>query len=359
MAERRQPRVLGAQRTVTDVLGAKPVSGSDINSLINRCLSGAVSGTLTLAELECVLAYYARHNSRYTRAGVDDIQLLAAEILNNSTRAIMVFGELGCNFSDVELYLISVVVQYNLSLEAITINGVDVGDEAVSILCEALTKSRVSFIDLSNNPLENEAGHSLAALAHVNPYVRTIVLDDTLISEEVLDEIDVACQFNQSNFEGNGGVVEPGNASEVVRIRHRIRNIIKAKHKKIIYCVPHVLGVCPDGDMCLFSHSPMTSGAPDANANLHERIADMFASGGGLSKLSPQPKAGASWKTPDDEGRSSLRLNLGKRRLARSTKEEQESSISAWWKPLRLTLFSVTLITATACALRLWRRWEL
>ncbi|SCU66172.1 zinc finger CCCH domain-containing protein 6, putative [Trypanosoma equiperdum] len=356
MAERRQPRVLGAQRTVSEVLGPKPVDISDIRLLIDRCVGGAVDSTPTLGELERVLSYFARHNSGYIRAGVDDLHILASEILNNNTRAVMVFGEFGSSFGDVEMYLISVVVQYNMSLEAITINAVNVSDDAVSMLCEALTKSRVSFIDFSSTPLESEAGHSLAALAHVNPYVRTIILDDTLVAEEVLDEIDVACQFNQSNFEANGGVVDPGGTAEVARIRHRIRNIIRAKHKKIIYCVPHVLGTCPDGDMCMFSHTPMTSGAPDTNANLHERIVDVFAVGGGLNKLPAPPKAGASWKNPEELGEHTLRLNLEKCRPGKASRKEVSDDGGMLRKSLMITVIPVALVAASVCALRLWKR---
>ncbi|KAF8281118.1 hypothetical protein TcBrA4_0091710 [Trypanosoma cruzi] len=311
MAERRQPRVLGAKRTVSDALGANALEGGGLAAVVSCVVAGTVDDSVTLGQLENVVAFYANHNSEYTRPGEDDIHVLMSEILNNFIRSVMLFSDFSSAFTDVEVYSISVAVQYNLSLEAITMNGVNVSDEAISMLCEALIKSRVSFIDLSNTPLEDEAGRSLAALAHVNPYLRTVVLDDTLIAEEVLDEIDVACQFNQSNFEANDGAVEIGNPAELARLRHRLQHIIRAKHRKTYYCVAHLLGMCPNGDLCLYSHSLMTTGAPDANANLHERLANLFSSGGNWQdKLPSPPQAGASWKDPNEADGQTLRLNL-------------------------------------------------
>ncbi|KEG14499.1 hypothetical protein DQ04_00431030 [Trypanosoma grayi] len=361
MAERRQPRVLGAKRTIADVLGEK-VAGNEkqLQGLIMRVVAGTVDESVTLEQLEHVVAFYASHNSEYTRAGEDDIQVLTAEILNNSIRSVMVFGDFSPAFSDVEVYSISVAMQYNLSLEALTINGVNVSDEAVSMLCEALVKSRVSFIDLSNAPLEDEAGRSLAALAHVNPYVRTVVLDDTLIAEEVLDEIDVACQFNQSNFEGNGEKVDIRNGAEVARLRHRLQHVIRAKHSNTYYCVAHLLGMCPNGDLCLYSHSPMTSGAPDANANLHERIADLFAGGGKWQeKLPLPPREGASWKSPDEQEGYTLRLNMAKRKAVKKRSDiagaaGAHDKADGWRGSLRVVGTSLVVLVAAVTATALW-----
>ncbi|KAG8340404.1 hypothetical protein TRVL_08767 [Trypanosoma vivax] len=357
MAERRRPRVLGAQRTAADALDGKIANLAEIHKLINCCASGTVESNVTREQLERSLAFCASHNSQYTRAGEGDVQILLAEILNNSTRSVMVFGDLNTSFGDVEVYSMSVVMQYNMSLEAVTISGVNVSDEAISMLCEAMAKSRVNFIDFSNNPLEDEAGRSLAALAHVNPYLRTVILDDTLIAEEVLDEIDVSCQFNQSNFEANGGRVEPSNPAEEARIRHRIQNIIRSKQKQIWYCVPHVLGMCPDGSLCLFSHTPMTSGSPDANADLYERVAELFSSDGHSQKLPMPPKAGASWRSPDEEDGRPLRLNRERRRLAKQVQGEKVPEIfSIWRKPLTALALAAAVTVAALCASRLLRR---
>ncbi|ORC85669.1 uncharacterized protein TM35_000331260 [Trypanosoma theileri] len=329
MSDRRQPRVLGAQRTVSDALGEHNVNDKQLHVVIKRVVAGTVDESITLEQLERVVAYYANHNSEYTRPGEDDIQILIGEILNNSIRSVMIFGDFSQSFSDLEMYSISVAMQYNLSLEALTINGVNVSDETVSMICEALITSRVSFIDFSNTPLEDEAGRSLAALAHVNPYVRTIVLDDTLIAEAVLDEIDVACQFNQSNWEAEsiereGGVVGMGMAgvlgeAAAARRRHRLQHVIRARHAGTRFCAAHILGCCPAAAYCPDSHAPATAGAPDANANLHERLNDLFAPGGRWrERLPPPPRAGASWKDPDEQDEHPLRLNLERRRGANS-----------------------------------------
>ncbi|RNF08775.1 uncharacterized protein Tco025E_07077 [Trypanosoma conorhini] len=359
MAERRQPRVLGAKRTASDALGTGVMGDEELAAVIKRVVAGTVDDGVTLGQLERALAFYASHNSEYTRPGEDDINVLTSEILNNSIRAVMLFSDFSAAFTDVEVYSISVAMQYNLSLEALTINGVNVSDEAISMLCEALVQSRVSFIDLSNTPLEDEAGRSLAALAHVNPYVRTIVLDDTLIAEEVLDEIDVACQFNQSNFEANAGAVEIAKPAELARLRHRLQHIIRAKHKKTYYCVAHLLGMCPNGDLCLYSHTLMTTGAPDANANLHERLADLFATGGNWQdKLPSPPQAGASWKDPSEGQGQTLRLNLARCKAVGSRGTAKGKGVrhqtDGWRRSYRAVGATVALAAAAALVAALW-----
>lgn len=335
-----------------------------LDAVVRRVVAGTVDESVTLGQLEGALALYASHNSEYTRVGVDEIHILTSEILNNSIRSVLLFGDFSSAFSDLEVYSISVAMQYNLSVEAFTMNAVNVSDEAVSMLCEALLKSRISFIDFSNTPLEDEAGRSLAALAHANPYLRTVILDDTLIAEEVLDEIDVACQFNQSNFEGNGGEVEVRSEAEMARLRYRLQHIIRVRHSKTYYCVAHLFGMCPNGDLCLYSHSPMTTGTPDANANLHERIADLFAAGANWQeKLPAPPEAGASWKDPSEGEEHRLRLNLARRRHADGRGARRDAggdgandTTQRWRGPSRAVGVALAMVLVVAATLLAARR---
>ncbi|ESL11985.1 hypothetical protein TRSC58_00255 [Trypanosoma rangeli SC58] len=146
MAERRQPRVLGAKRTASDALGTSVMGDEEIATVIKRVVAGTVDDGVKLEQLERALAFYASRNSEYTRPGEDDINVLTSEILNNSIRSVMLFGDFSAAFTDVEVYSVSVAVQYNLSLEALTMNGINMSDEALSMLCEALVQSRVSLL---------------------------------------------------------------------------------------------------------------------------------------------------------------------------------------------------------------------
>lgn len=165
------------------------------------------------------------------------------------------------------------------------------------MLCETLLYSRVNYLDLSNTPLGDEAGTTLAALAHINPYLRTVIVDDTLIADDVLDEIDVACQFNQSNYEGNGGSTDESLIDNIklTNLKQRLRQAICALSKHTHFCVAFLFGCCPNGDLCLYSHALPVSGADMAadelnkrNGNeksisskgLSDKIADLFATGG-------------------------------------------------------------------------------
>ncbi|KAK7198547.1 hypothetical protein NESM_000816400 [Novymonas esmeraldas] len=301
-------RVLGAVRTLSEAVSSQ-VKSEEALRLVFRVVSSSCE-SFSLCQLEQALCYFTNHNSNYTNVGADEFHVLAEETLNNAIRSILVYDDFSGYFGDAEMYALSMAFQYNLSVEALTLSGIDISDEAVGALCEALVLSRVNYIDLSNTPLEDEAGRSIAALAHVNPYLRTVIIDDTLIADGVLDEIDVACQFNQSNFEGNRSAVDesmlrPANLS---RLKHRLQQIVRAQQKRVRYCVAHLFGCCPNGDMCLYSHSLGKSGMEEMDTSLSAKIAELFASGGNWEeRLPPRPTDGPSWRNPEDEVRRAAR----------------------------------------------------
>jgi hypothetical protein len=228
-------------------------------------------------EAPAASAKSGNENSRF-RVG-DDISVLLDEVLNNSVRSVHIFDQFSGQFSDMEVYSLSLVFKYNYSVLALTISGCDIGDEAVSMLCEALVHTNIQHVDFTNTPLDDEAGCSLAGLAHCNQNLRTVVIDDTLISEDLMDEIDVCCQYNEStNPNPPIQPIDPG----------RTR-----------YCVAHFCGGCPNGDFCLMSHAAITArGGAKAVARFRR-------------ELPPEPEEGASWQ-PQGEQRQRLKLNIQK-----------------------------------------------
>ncbi|KAL7697139.1 hypothetical protein N2W54_008248 [Lotmaria passim] len=307
-------RVLGAVRTLSQAVSTQ-VKTAETRALVLKVLSGK-SESFSLHELEQALCFFTSHNSEYTDVAADEFRILAEETLNNSIRSVLVYDNFSGYFGDAEVYSLSLAFQYNLSVEALTLSGIDVSDESICALCEALVRSRVNYIDLSNTPLEDEAGRSIAALAHVNPYLRTVIVDDTLIADDVLDEIDVACQFNHSNWEGNDGRMDESlfRGADLGRLKHRLQQTIRAQHKKIHFCVAHLFGCCPNGDLCLYSHSLGTSGAKEVDTSLSAKISELFANGGDWEeRLPPRPSDGASWRNPEDEAPKKPRLNAVRR----------------------------------------------
>jgi hypothetical protein len=138
-------------------------------------------------------------------------------------------------FGDAEMAALASVLQYNNSLLAITINGVGVGDRSVVALCRALATAKVRLLDLTTTFLDDESGIALLELAHRNPNLRTIVVDDTLISENLVDDIDLACLNNDASQP----VMPPPVPIDAARTR---------------YCVRHFFGFCTEGSYCSWSH---------------------------------------------------------------------------------------------------------
>jgi hypothetical protein len=207
-------------------------------------------------------------NSRY-RVG-DDLFILLDEVLNNSIRAILIYDEFSGRFADADAYALASVLRYNTSIISVNLCGVEIGDHAVSLLCDAMARSKVRVVDLSNTFLADEAGTALAALAHCNPNLRTVVVDETLISEELMDDIDLACQLNETKYElGPPLPIDPS--------RDR-------------YCVQYCFGVCPNGDFCPLVHRSIALIGREDDASEKKTARAL--------ELPPLPKEGASWKAP-------------------------------------------------------------
>lgn len=218
-----------------------------------------------------------------------DISILLDEVLNNDISAVFVYGDFDGGFSDVDLYSLSVVMRKNVSVLALTINGVDIGDETMSLLCDSLLHSNVQYLDLTNTPLDEEAGRSLAALAQNNHNIRTVIVEETLISEEAMDEIDMACQFNEIGF--------------------ALPSVVIAPNKKRL-CVSHQFNACPNGDFCIYAHTD--------NSTADAEVRDWSE----LLKTE-QLETGASWKNADQSGAPTFTLNRD--RIKRSTKSNEDT----------------------------------
>lgn len=159
MAERRAPRVLGATRTLAEALTSSlAVRAEQTQNLISKIAAPGRAGVFSLRQLQQAIRFYSNHNSSYTNVLEDDFHNLVDEVLNNSIRSVLIYDDFSGAFSDAELGSLSMAFQYNLSVEAVTLNGVNVTDESVSMLCESLLRSCVNYIDLSNTPIEDEGG---------------------------------------------------------------------------------------------------------------------------------------------------------------------------------------------------------
>jgi len=189
------------------------------------------------------------YNSKYTCG--EDITTLLDEVLNNSVRSVFIFDDFQNSFTDVELYSLSLVLKYNVTLAAITLSGCDIGEEAVEMFCEALLRTNVQYLDFTNTPIDDTVAKAIGSLVRLNPSVRTVVVDDTLLSEDMMDEIDAACQFNETNF---------GPPPIVPIDLNRMR-----------YCARHLVGACMNGDSCPFSHGPVVRYIASHEKDLSER----------------------------------------------------------------------------------------
>jgi hypothetical protein len=203
-------------------------------------------------------------NSRY-HVGMD-LWILLDEVVNNTIRAILIYDTFSGSFTDFEVQALSTVMKYNKSVIAINMNGVEIGDASISLLCDSLIHSNVQLMDFTNTPLDDDAGRSLLALCHLNHSIRTVVVDDTLISEDLLDDIDLACVYNEKTYP------EP----EVYPIEPDRRR----------YCVQHLFGVCPNGVFCPLSHEAIgSSHGESGDPRRRKRIVP-----------EAQPLAGPSWQ---------------------------------------------------------------
>jgi hypothetical protein len=117
------------------------------------------------------------------------------------------------------------------------------------------------------------AGRSIAGLAHNNTNLRTVIVEDTLISDEALDEIDLACLFNESTAveitQKRAAALAAGGsiaaASPTIMTAERYKEAVAAAAAKKAetprLCVANEFNSCPHGASCLYAH-----GATNASA---------------------------------------------------------------------------------------------
>ena len=207
-------------------------------------------------------------NTQYRIGG--DIFVLLDEVLNSTTRSICVYGRVGNimledgtfvegpddmiedvlddAFDDEMMIALAQCLPFNSSLLAVNINGVAVTDAGVVAVCRALVNTNVRLIDLTNTVIDDETGVALLELAQANLYLRTVIVDETLIAENLMDEIDMACLNNEALVPS----LPPPAAIDQNRMR---------------FCVPNFFQLCPDGIYCAWAHGspPMPQrGADDA-----------------------------------------------------------------------------------------------
>ena len=291
-------RVLGAARESTEA-GIRRQTQADHSLASVYAMDQGHAGHVSYSSSHHPVVTY---NSNF-RVGHTDIFVLLDEVLNNSIRSILIFGDMedddlvSC-FGDADMSALAMVSRYNTSLLAITINNVDVGDHAVSLLCDALVRSRVRLLDFSDTFFDDEAGRAILALAHNNPNLRTVIIDNTLICDELMDEIDSACQYNDVCYP----CPEP-----VPILPHRMR-----------YCVRHLFQYCPDGDYCLYSHAPLELPLVDAAALKVIQASDTAANFASSSSSSSSHDG-----SDDDSGDD--RAAGGGRRTARAAAKQQRA----------------------------------
>lgn len=311
-------RVLGADRNLADIL---PVI--DASSMSNQ---------------------RPARNSIY-RTG-DDISVLLDEVLNNDISAVFIYDDFEC-FSDVDLYSLSVVMRKNTSVLAVTMSGVDIGDEMFGTFCESLLHSNVQYIDLCNTPLDEDAGRSLAALAHNNTTLRTVIVEDTLISDEALDEIDLACLFNDST------AVEMSQKRQTSQQQSMLSVTTAAAidsslppaeetQRQQRLCVANEFNSCPHGASCLFAH-----GATNTSS---------AGSGEGVGLLSPQEAAQRrkNWERllqgeSDEEDAASRSPGVAAASKTKSNESEDFDGVGESRRPaLKFTLNTTALTGITS-----------
>eukprot|EP00758_Cryptobia_borreli_P001743 Tbor_TRINITY_DN2496_c0_g1::TRINITY_DN2496_c0_g1_i1::g.2592::m.2592 len=230
---------------------------------------------------------YAK-NSSYSAGS--DISILLDEILNNDISAVFIYDDFS-KLSDVDLYSISVVLKKNTSLQAITLSGVDLTDETMSLICNSLVHSNVQYLDFCNTPLDDESGSSLAALAQNNTNIRTVIVEDTLVSEEIMDEIDLACQYNETAYDAPKVVQPSGTPSSS-------SGAMSPNHCKTRLCVPFQFNMCPNGEHCIFSHSSVSNSSDMGNSEERDWV--------NLLQIGQRDAVptGASWRAEDDNKNS-------------------------------------------------------
>eukprot|EP00796_Vickermania_ingenoplastis_P008852 gene8852-6232_t len=355
-------RVLGAARTVEDViLSYRSTSREEGLEVVKEVCRGGHPSSMALHDLEKGVRVFTNHNSAYVDVEEQDFGILAEEILNNSILSVLVFADHSQRIGDFEICSLSRAMQYNVSVEALTLSGLNVSDEAICLLCESLVRSRVTFIDLSNTPLEDEAGRSLAALANINPYLRTVVVTATLIAEDIQDEIDVACQFNQSNFESNNSMIDESvfREGDAALLKQRVGQVIRVKEKKVMLCVAHLFECCPNGEHCLYSHDLSMTSTSGADQTFQKALEDMFASGkdGWEKVLAPLPQEGASWRPPDEAvgsgggayaGKGGPQINMHRRLEWKRHQEEARRRREARERLLWSYILPASLLTVGA-----------
>lgn len=328
-------RVLGAARTADDIFVSFCSTSKEEGQAVVKKICKNATSSLSLHEVEKAVRVFTNRNSAYTDVEEQDFAVLVEEVLNNSILSVLVFGDQSPRIGDFELCSLSRAMQYNVSIEALTLSGINVSDDAISLLCEALLRSRVSYLDFSNTPLEDEAGTSIAALAYANPHLRTVVVNASCMAEEIQDEIDVACQFNQSNFEANNNFMDESvfarqnGEDSVDRLKQRMIQVVRLKEKRMTLCVAHLFDCCPNDDMCVYSHDLNMSSFSGEERRVQQSLAQAFKSfedgegNGWESTLTPSPADGASWRAPDEEkARGGPVVNLERRAEEKRRRED-------------------------------------
>lgn len=276
------------------------------------------------------------------RIGSTDPLILMDEVFNSSTRAVCVYGRVGnlmledgtfvegpddmiedClddEFGDEEMYALAAVLPYNTSLLAVNINGVAVTDCSIVQMCRALKNTKVRLVDLTNTVIDDETGLALLELAQENIHLRTVVVDDTLIAETIMDDIDMACLNNEAMVPH---LPEP---VPIDPMRPR-------------YCVRNYFGVCADGDdYCAWFHgAPPMPRRREEDSDLKqvtqqrkslESVAALAAASqkqAGLVRLSKSDKASAEHPNTQQQQQAQQQS----RPQARDEKQKQEISVVA------------------------------
>lgn len=274
-------------------------------------------------------------NTRF-RCGISELMTLLDEVYNSSTRSICVYGRIGSMiledgtivegpddedpstdtlddaFTDEDMSALCTVLPYNTSLLAININGVTITDSGVVELCRAIKHSRIRLLDLTNTVLDDESGVALLELAQSNIHIRTIVVDDTLIADSIMDEIDMACLNNEA-------------------LVPELPPLERIDPERVRYCVGAAFGMCGDGDYCVFGvhEVPAPRRAAEEDAKLKEAAKNkrnLESVAAAASRAQREQQLEAKRRKGREEELLQLQLREREAEKTRKTQEQQQQN---------------------------------
>eukprot|EP00760_Papus_ankaliazontas_P024299 PhM_4_TR2218/c0_g1_i1/m.7879 len=134
--------------------------------------------------------------SEYKPGG--DVSVLIDDVLNSRIQvAALVSDEENPTAGDDEVCALAYALMKNRGVHTVAVTGSVATDQSICGLLKALERHpTVTALTLNNNPIDDIAGHALLDLVRTNKNLVVVEAFDTNISDDLLDDIDSACQAN-------------------------------------------------------------------------------------------------------------------------------------------------------------------